>query len=58
MFWENMEFNVGDKVWKENSNLGLIPKGKSRDYRKKISEIEAKDKVRKEVSKATNKPTR
>lgn len=45
-FWENLDSNIGDKVWNEISNLGVVAMDKKKDYSKKISDIEAKDKVR------------
>lgn len=45
-FWENLDSNIGDKVWNGISNLGIVAMDKRKDYSKKISDIEAKDKVR------------
>lgn len=42
-----MESNAGVKVWKAISNLGIDPKDKLKDYKKKIAEIEEKDRERK-----------
>lgn len=36
-FWDNMESNVGEKVWKAISMLGIVTKDKAKDYRKKIA---------------------
>lgn len=36
-FWDNLESNVGYKVWKAISNLGIVSKGNNKDYKKKIS---------------------
>ncbi|XP_050888506.1 uncharacterized protein LOC127093605 [Lathyrus oleraceus] len=44
-FWENLDSNIGDKVWNGISNLGVVAMDKKKDYSKKISDIEAKDKV-------------
>lgn len=38
-FWDNLESNVGEKVWKVISNLVIVSKDKSRYYKKKISEM-------------------
>ncbi|KAI5397407.1 hypothetical protein KIW84_063282 [Lathyrus oleraceus] len=43
-FWENLDSNIGDKVWNGISNLGVVAMDKKKDYSKKISDIEAKDK--------------
>ncbi|KAI5391408.1 hypothetical protein KIW84_076277 [Lathyrus oleraceus] len=45
-FGKNMDSNMGKKVWKAIYNLGIVPKGKSRDYKKKIEEMEVNDKKR------------
>lgn len=51
-FWDNMDSNVRDKVWKKISKLGVVAKDKAKDYNKKIAEMERNDKERREISKA------
>lgn len=45
IFWDNLESNVGKKVWNVISNLGVVSKDNNKDYSKKIAEMEAKDKA-------------
>lgn len=46
-FWDNLESNVGDKVWSAITNLGLVAKDKKKDfYSMRIAEMETKDKTR------------
>lgn len=42
-----MESNVRGKVWKDIYNIGIDPKDKLKDYKKKIAKMEEKDRERK-----------
>lgn len=48
-----MDYNVGDKVWKAVSKLGVIPKEKEKYNKKKIEEIELNNKKRMLVMKVS-----
>lgn len=34
--WNNLDSNVGDKVWKVISNLGVVARDEKKDYSKKL----------------------
>lgn len=46
IFWENMDSNVREKVWKAISKLRVVPKEKGKDYKKNIKEMKVNDNKR------------
>lgn len=45
---DNLDLNIGDKIWKSISNLGVVMEDSNKDYKKILIEMEKKDRTRNE----------